>query len=163
MLTIENENKIIKAAIKILESRVPQYSIDLTLTYDIKALLSLKYGLRKDETFGMILLDSANMYIELVEVSHGSKRYVDVPYRKLVRICLEKNADKVVLFHNHPTAHGAFSPEDIQLTAELNDLLSGVDIVVIDHILVAGATCNSFVEMQRLSHKKRTFDIKVRG
>lgn len=161
MLTVERENQIIAAALKILESRVPKYAIDLTLTYDVKAMLALKYGLRKDETFGMILLDSANMYIDLVEISNGAKHHVDVPYRALVRTCLEKNADKVILFHNHPTGHLAFSEDDLRLTAELNDLLSGVDVTVTDHIVIAGAKCNSFVEHQRLNHAPRKFDIKV--
>ena len=48
--------------------------------------------------------------------------------------------------HNHPSGNCQPGKEDIELTLELRALLSLVDVVVLDHIVVGGSQTFSMAE-----------------
>ncbi|MBX9705638.1 MAG: hypothetical protein K5Q00_05235, partial [Gammaproteobacteria bacterium] len=49
---------------------------------------------------------------------------------------LKHNAAAVVFCHNHPSGDAEPSQADIDLTAELTTILSGIDVRVLDHIVI---------------------------
>ena len=66
--------------------------------------------------------------------------------REVLRQALARNAAAVVLVHNHPSGVAEPSAADEFMTRRLNEALALVDIRVLDHIIVAGNNCVSFVE-----------------
>ena len=60
-----------------------------------------------------------------------------IPIRRVVEMALALNATAVVLAHNHPSGIALPSQEDIATTKKLAMALSGVDIVLADHIVIA--------------------------
>ena len=60
-----------------------------------------------------------------------------VPIRRIVEMALGANATSVVLAHNHPSGVAVPSGDDIQTTRRLAMALNAVDIMLVDHIVVA--------------------------
>ena len=61
-----------------------------------------------------------------------------------MEIALDANASSVVLSHNHPGGLAIPSVEDIQTTRKVAQSLLALDVVLADHIVVAG---DEFVSM----------------
>jgi DNA repair protein RadC len=59
---------------------------------------------------------------------------------------LQRNAASVILCHNHPSGVAEPSRADEALTQTLRQALALVDIRVLDHVIVSGATSLSFAE-----------------
>ena len=68
---------------------------------------------------------------------------------------LNYNAHSVLLCHNHPGGTCAPSPEDISSTLQLQRLLNGVGILVLDHIIVAGSNTYSMIEHGDIDYRIR--------
>ena len=60
--------------------------------------------------------------------------------RNLVQSCLDRNAAKVIIAHNHPSGDIRPSAEDHVTTASIESYLSGVDIELVEHYIVADGT-----------------------
>ncbi|MBQ7800790.1 MAG: DNA repair protein RadC [Oscillospiraceae bacterium] len=92
---------------------------------------------RRNETVMMLCLDAKCKVICCQEVGEGSVNSAAVPIRRMVELALGSNAVSVVLAHNHPSGLAIPSDEDIQTTKRLALALDAVEIVLVDHIIVA--------------------------
>mgnify|MGYP006159142705 CR=1 FL=1 len=99
-----------------------------------------------EELFGLILLDGQNRLVEYLEPFRGTVNQSAVYPREVVKLALAKNAQSVMLVHNHPSGAREASRADIALTKHLKDALALVDVRVLDHFIVAGATVVSMAE-----------------
>lgn len=102
-------------------------------------------GCMKNEVFAVICLDAQNKLLAFEILEHGTVSQSNVHPRKVVECALRHNASSVILAHNHPSGGAYVSENDRLLTVKLCDLLEGMDIHVIDHIIAASAT--QFVSM----------------
>ena len=68
---------------------------------------------------------------------------------------LNYNAHSVLLCHNHPGGTCAPSQEDINSTVQLQKLLQGVNILVLDHIIVAGDKTYSMIQHGDIDYRIR--------
>ena len=101
---------------------------------------------RKNETVFLLSLDAKLKVLDCREVGEGSVNYASVPVRRVVEMALEAGASSVVLAHNHPSGIALPSGEDIQTTRRLAAALSAVEIVLVDHIIVADEDYVSMVQ-----------------
>ena len=70
--------------------------------------------------------------------------------RIVARMALEKKATSVILFHNHPSGCPLPGDADISGTETLRNALSSIDVLLLDHIIIAGDSWYSFAdEMER--------------
>jgi DNA repair protein RadC len=90
----------------------------------------------KVEKVYLICLDISSKVINTVCVSEGTIDETPFYPRKIVAAALKHNAAKVILTHNHPGGNPKPSMKDIQATAKVLDLLSKIDIDLMDHIIV---------------------------
>ena len=65
------------------------------------------------------------------------------------------NAHSVLLTHNHPGGTCAPSPEDIASTIQLQRLLNGVGILVLDHIIVAQGRTYSMIQHGDIDYRQK--------
>ncbi len=65
---------------------------------------------------------------------------------EVVKAALHHNAAAVIFAHNHPSGVAEPSHADQVLTQSLKQALSMVDVKVLDHFIVAGASMLSFAE-----------------
>ncbi len=92
---------------------------------------------RNVETVFLLCLDAKCKVIGCRMVGEGSVNSANISVRKIVETALNANATSVVLAHNHPSGAAIPSPEDIQTTKRLGKALGAVEIVLVDHIVVA--------------------------
>ena len=107
-------------------------------------LLPYFYGAR-DEMIYLLLLDAAGKVLNCRKLGQGSVNSANVPTRRLVQEALTANATGIVLAHNHPSGIALPSKEDIEITLRLRDALSALEIMLLDHIVIAD---DDFVSMR---------------
>lgn len=96
-----------------------------------------RIGYCQREVFGCLFLDARHRPIRWEILFKGTVNRAHVHSREILKRALELNAAAMVLGHNHPSGVAEPSTADIALTRELRDLLMRIDIVLLDHIIVA--------------------------
>ena len=98
------------------------------------------------ENFYVIALNAKCNVLGARKISTGSLSEVSAYPRLVMETALNYNAHSVLLCHNHPGGTCAPSPEDISSTLQLQRLLNGVGILILDHIIVAGDRTYSMIQ-----------------
>ena len=105
----------------------------------VKDYLRLRLANLPHEVFVILLLDSQNRLMDIVELFRGTLTQTSVYPREVVKLALQRNAAAVVFAHNHPSGVNEPSTADEQLTRGLKAALALVDVKVLDHFIVAGS------------------------
>lgn len=100
---------------------------------------------RRNEMVYMLCLDGKSKMISCNLVGEGSLNSANVPVRKIIETALTANATMVVLAHNHPGGVAIPSTEDIYSTRHLAQVLGALDILLLDHVVVADNQAVSMV------------------
>lgn len=108
----------------------------------------LKYSFvgKREEVVYLLCLDAKCRFLGCREVGRGSVNSANVPIRRIVEIALGLNATSVILAHNHPSGDARPSPEDIGTTRRVAAALNMVDVILVDHIIVADDDYVSLVQ-----------------
>lgn len=112
----------------------------------VRDYLRVIFAGQEYESFVVLFLDAQNRLIACNEMFRGTLTQTSVYPREIVKESLRLNAAAVILAHNHPSGVAEPSRADELLTASLKQTLSLVDVKVLDHFVVAGATTQSFAE-----------------
>lgn len=107
--------------------------------------LSILAG-ERTERFYVVSLNAQCYVLGRRKISEGSLSEVSAYPRMVMETALNYNAHSVLLCHNHPGGTCAPSPEDITSTIQLQQLLNGVGILVLDHIIVANDKTYSMIQ-----------------
>lgn len=89
------------------------------------------------ETVFLLCLDAKCKVLCCKEIGEGSINSASISVRKVVETALQAKASSVVLAHNHPSGVALPSPEDQVTTKRIYAALQMVDVVLVDHIVVA--------------------------
>jgi len=116
--------------------------------------LSILAG-ERTERFYVISLNAKCNVLGRRKISEGSLSEVSAYPRMVMETALNYNAHSVLLCHNHPGGTCAPSPEDIASTIQLQRLLGGVGILVLDHIIVAGDRTYSMIQHGDIDYRTK--------
>ncbi len=119
-----------------------------------KFCLSILAG-NRTERFYVVALNAQCQILGQRKISEGSLSEVSAYPRMVMETALNYNAHSVLLCHNHPGGTCAPSPEDISSTLQLQRLLNGVGILVLDHIIVAGSNTYSMIQHGDIDYRIR--------
>lgn len=89
------------------------------------------------EEFWILLLNRANRVIAREQVSIGGVSGTVVDAKIIFRKAIEGNACSLILCHNHPSGNLQPSQADIDLTHKLVAAGKHLDILVLDHLIIA--------------------------
>ncbi|WP_144393009.1 RadC family protein [Pleionea sediminis] len=108
----------------------------------------LKYQLRDchNEQFACVFLDNRHRVIAFEVLFTGSINRASVYPRVVVQKSLHHNAAALILAHNHPSGIAEPSQSDIDITHTLRDVLSVIDVTVLDHIVIGDQAPISLAE-----------------
>lgn len=98
------------------------------------------------EHFNVALLDTKNQVLSIENISIGTLNASIVHPRDAFSIAIKKNANAIILLHNHPSGDPQPSNEDINITHRLSDVGNLVGIKVLDHIIIGDNRYVSFKE-----------------
>ena len=113
---------------------------------------SLLIGLRHEQFF-VVSLNSSCRVLGTRKISDGSLSEVSAYPRMVIETAINYNAHSVLLCHNHPGGTNYPSPEDIASTVRLQQLLNGLGIMLLDHIIVSGCDTYSMIMHGDIDYK----------
>lgn len=108
-------------------------------------LLPYFYGAR-DEMVYLLCLDASCRVICCRRLCEGNVNSASFSVRLLAQAALQANATSVVLAHNHPSGVFVPSTEDLCMTNHLRESLEPLDILLVDHIIIANENYTSMRE-----------------
>lgn len=138
-------DEVLQAALRVLAGQM-YGSEALTSPQVVRDFLRIKLGSLEHEVFAIIHLDAQNRVIDYVEMFRGTVSQTSVYPREVVKESLARNSAALILVHNHPSGVAEPSRADEMLTQTLKSALALVDVRVLDHLVVAGASILSFAE-----------------
>jgi DNA repair protein RadC len=112
--------------------------------HDVQCYLSSKLRSYPYEVFSCLFLDNRHRFISFKELFFGSISEARVYPRELIRQVYQTNAAAVILAHNHPSGIAEPSEADKRLTQEIKTILSGIDVRLLDHIIIGEGQMTSF-------------------
>jgi DNA repair protein RadC len=132
-----------EAASYVLLSRVVDRPV-LSCWSQVIDYLSFGMSHRTHERFRVLHLDAGNRLIRDELMSEGGGERTPVSVRSVVSHAMEFGSASLILVHNHPSGDPSPSAADIELTARIVHLARGLDIEVIDHLIVGTGQVFSF-------------------
>jgi DNA repair protein RadC len=108
----------------------------------------LKHRLRDKnrESFLLVLLNGQNRIISVEKLFTGTITTSAVYPREVIKFILQNNAAAVIFVHNHPSGNPQPSRDDRSITNKLISACKSIDVVVHDHIIIAGNQITSFAD-----------------
>ena len=142
----KDEDAVIERALGILKGRLRKPGEAFNSPAAVRDYLRLHFAGLEHEVFAALFLDSQNRLIEAVDLFRGTLTQTSVYPREVVKEALKRNAQAVILTHNHPSGYAEPSRADELITSTLKATLDLIDVRVLDHIIVAGTDIVSFAE-----------------
>ncbi len=113
---------------------------------DCAELVMYEMSLLEEEHLRVILLDTRNRVLDIVEVYRGSVNSSQVRIAEIFRPAIQRNAPAIVVCHNHPSQDPTPSPDDVAVTRSINNAGKILDIDCLDHLVIGGSRWVSLKE-----------------
>jgi DNA repair protein RadC len=129
----------IKAAIELgrrLTLEAPESRPTVNSPAEAAALLQYEMSALEQEHLRILLLDTRNHVLEVVEVYRGSVNSSQVRVGEVFKPAIRRNAAAVIVAHNHPSGDPTPSPDDVAVTRALVQAGRLLDIEVLDHLVI---------------------------
>lgn len=113
---------------------------------EIADFLQERFKDYQHEIFGVVFLNQSNKILGFEIISEGGITGTVADIRIILKKAIEKNAVKIILYHNHPSGSVKPSIADELLTERVKKAAEVMDIRVLDHIIVGDCGYLSFVD-----------------
>ena len=105
---------------------------------DAAALVQCEMSLLDVEHLRVMLLDSRNRVLDIVDVYRGSVNSSQVRISEVFRPAVQRNAPALIVIHSHPSGDPTPSPDDVTVTRAIVSAGKLMDVDVLDHIVIGG-------------------------
>jgi DNA repair protein RadC len=129
----------IKAAIELgrrLTIEAPEERPTIHSPADAAALVQYEMSALEQEHLRVIVLDTRNHVLEIVELYHGSLNASVVRVGEVFKPAIRQNAASILVVHNHPSGDPTPSPDDVVVTRSLVEAGRLLDIELLDHLVI---------------------------
>ena len=129
----------IKAAIEIgrrLALETPPARPLVRSPADAAALVQYEMAGLEKEHMRVLLLDTRNRVLDIVEVARGSVNAAHLRIAEVFTPAVRRNAAAVLVVHNHPSGDPSPSPDDTAITRAIVQAGRLLDIEVLDHLVI---------------------------
>ncbi len=103
---------------------------------DAAALVQYEMSALDQENLRVMLLNTRNRVLGILDVYRGSLNSSQVRVGELFRGAIQKNAAAIIIVHNHPSGDPTPSPDDVALTRSVVEAGRLLDIEVLDHLVI---------------------------
>ncbi|MFH1678551.1 MAG: DNA repair protein RadC [Candidatus Omnitrophota bacterium] len=140
----------IKAAIEIgrrfMENQAKDVRPKIKSSGDAAEILMPRMRDLKKEVFKILLLNSRNRIIDIIEIEEGTVNQANPIIREIFQKALQNFAAFLICVHNHPGGDPKPSQEDKVFTQELAQAARALQIKVLDHIIIGDNNYFSFLD-----------------
>ena len=112
------------------------------------ALAPYFYGARTEMVY-ILCLDAKTKLVGVRKISEGNNTNSDVTIRRVAEECLALQASFCYLAHNHVSGLALPSPEDMNTTAVIREVLRPLGVEVLDHLVFVDGDFVSGEETRR--------------
>ncbi|MGE5251953.1 MAG: RadC family protein [Bacteroidota bacterium] len=139
----------IKAAIELgrrLREEKPEERLSINSPGDAAELVKYEMSALEQEHLRVILLDTRNHVLEIVEVYKGSVNSSQVRVAEVFKPAVRRGAAALIVIHNHPSGDPTPSPDDVAVTRAFVQAGKLLDVEVLDHLVIGQARYVSLKE-----------------
>ncbi len=129
--------------LKLIPQISQQYQIDrlnehqtLDTEKKIQEFIQAKFCCCTEERVILLCLGEYLQLIDCSEISIGTVNGVTFDVHRIVECAIRNHSKKIILAHNHPHTEAIFSDADLFTTENLKNVLEGVQIQLLDHVLI---------------------------
>ncbi|NCP15851.1 JAB domain-containing protein [bacterium] len=129
----------IKAAIELgrrLMLEAPEERPAINSPAEAAALVQYEMSGLEQEHLRVILLDTRNRVLDIVEIYRGSVNSSQVHIGEVFKPAIRRNATAIIVIHNHPSGDPTPSPDDVAVTRAILQAGKLLDIDVLDHMVI---------------------------
>ncbi len=131
---------------RISSSIINNGRVSIKSPVEVSTLLMEEMRHLKKEVFKIILLNTKNHIIKVLDVSVGSLNSSIVHPREVFSEAVKAGCSGILLVHNHPSGDPEPSREDIDTTQRLINAGNILGIKVLDHVVIGDGRYISFKE-----------------
>lgn len=148
---------------KRLSRPIHNTNVQINSPKDIADLLMDELKYEKREIVKVIILNTKNIIIKMVDICLGSDNSAILKPRDALLEAIKIGAPKIILVHNHPSGDPTPSKADFEFTDRLGQAASIIGIELLDHIIIGDSKYESiFFHTIKLNSKQKEND-KVMG
>ncbi len=129
----------IKAAIELgrrLNAETPEARPTINSPADAANLVLYEMSAMEQEHLRVLVLDTRNHVLDMVDVYRGSVNSSQVRIGELFKAAVRRNGSAVIIAHNHPSGDPSPSPDDVAVTRAAVQAGKLLDIEVLDHLVI---------------------------
>ena len=108
----------------------------ITGPQEVAGMLMVEMGRLEQEELRVVLLNTKNEVMQVVDVYRGSLNSAPVRVAEVFKAAIRWNACAIILAHNHPSGDPAPSAEDVAVTREIVEAGKLLGIDVLDHLVL---------------------------
>jgi DNA repair protein RadC len=124
----------------------PDERLQVRSPADLAPLLMLELAPLDQETLRVVLLNTKNQVVKMVDVYRGSLNSSLVRISEIFKEAVRVNAAAIFVAHNHPSGDPTPSPEDARVTEQIVAAGKLLEIEVLDHLVIGERTWVSLRE-----------------
>nr|WP_296955093.1 JAB domain-containing protein [uncultured Mediterraneibacter sp.] len=107
-----------------------------------------------EEYMYMMCLNSKLALTSVFRISHGNVNTTITSPREIFQKALLANAVYIILMHNHPSGDPTPSDSDLRTTKNLADIGELLDVILLDHIIIASNGYYSTFDHEKAESRK---------
>ena len=128
---------------KRLSRPIENSKVKISSPGDVANLLIDELRYEKREIVKVIILNTKNIVIKMVDICLGSNNSAILKPKDALIDAIKMGAPKIILVHNHPSGDPTPSKADIDFTKRLEQASSIVGIELLDHIIIGDSKFES--------------------
>jgi DNA repair protein RadC len=144
----------VKAALEIgrrfREDETTEKKTKIANAADVVDILGARMRDLKREVFKVVLLNTRNRIIDIIEITEGTVNQAAPMMREIFQRAMQGFATSIICVHNHPSGNPNPSGEDCRFTMDLSLAGRVLQLKVLDHIIVGDGDYYSFAEEGRM-------------
>ena len=146
----------------VLNEAITEYLVSIPVSQNVAItnadlatfyLYPLMKNLDHEESY-ILYLSRKNTIIKRMQISKGGFSQTTIDNKQILRHALLLGAQGIIIAHNHPTNDPTPSTADITATKSLEKACRAVDLMLLDHLIIADSSYYSFTEDRKSEYNE---------
>ena len=144
--------KAVSELTKRMSRPITNNKIKITCPQDVANLLIDELKNEKRELVKVLILNSKNIIIKILDVSYGSSNLAIVTPKDILAEVIKMEAPKIILVHNHPSGDPLPSKADMAFTDRLIEASKLLGVELLDPIVIGHDSYESIFYRKELEN-----------
>lgn len=136
-------------------SRQENINIQIKSPKDVSELFMEEFKLEKQESIKLIVLNSKNYIIRVINLAKGEADRVIVSISQILSEVIKIQAKRMIIVHNHPSGDSQASTKDIEFTRKLLKASEILDIKLLDHVIIGNDRYESILSRKEFTNANK--------